>query len=316
MNILAITGGVGGAKLALGLKEQLPAEALSIVVNTADDFTHLGLHISPDLDTLMYTLSGRSNQQQGWGIEGETWAVKESLAAISAPTWFQLGDKDLATHLYRNHLMNEGQTLTQATATLFSEHGIKNAVWPMCDEKVSTFVETAQGSLAFQDYFVAQQCAPEISDYRFDGIEQATLSTEIAEAIDAADAIVICPSNPFVSVLPVLSVPQLKQTLIQRGVPVVVVSPIIDGQAVKGPSAKMMQELGLPVTNASIAEFYRGLATHMIIDRSDAADEASLTAQGLEVLVTNTMMRTLQDKTHLANDVLALLNGDNHGESA
>lgn len=307
MTILALTGGVGGAKLALGLSHQLPAAQLDIVVNTADDFNHLGLHISPDLDTLMYTLSGKSNQQQGWGLAGETWQVKESLAALSAPTWFQLGDKDLATHLYRSHLLQEGKTLAEATQTLFAAQGIQQKVWPMCDEKVSTFVETAEGSLAFQEYFVAQQCKPVISAYRFEGIERATLSLGLVAAIASCEAIIICPSNPFVSVLPILSVPGLKQVLIAQDVPIVVVSPIIDGQAVKGPSAKMMQELGLPVSNASIAEFYQGFATHMIIDNSDAEDKAGLQARGLEVLVTNTLMRTLDDKTRLADDVLRCL---------
>ena len=234
MNVLALTGGVGGAKLALGLSQQLKAEQLTFVVNTADDFTHLGLHISPDLDTLMYTLSGRSNVAQGWGLAGETWQVKESLEALSAPTWFQLGDKDLATHLYRSHLLQNGSRLSDVTDRLFKSHNIASKVMPMCDEKVSTFVESDQGTLAFQNYFVAKQCVPSISSYWFEGIEQASLNSEIQQAIETCDAVVICPSNPFVSVLPILSVPGFKQALIARAVPILVVSPIIDGQAVKG----------------------------------------------------------------------------------
>lgn len=311
MNILALTGGVGGAKLALGLKHCLPTQQLSIIVNTADDFNYLGLHISPDIDTLMYTLSGKSNTQQGWGLAGETWQVKTALEALSAPTWFQLGDKDIATHLYRTHLLTQGNNLSEATRCLFDEHNVANAVWPMCNEKVSTFVETAEGSLAFQDYFVAQQCEPKISSYRFEGIENASLSQGVIDAICSCDAIIICPSNPFVSVLPILSVPGLKQALVARNVPIVVVSPIINGQAVKGPSAKMMQELGLPVTNISIADFYQDFATHMVIDNTDSSDKADLTSLGLSVLVTNTMMRTLNDKTSLAQQLLDFLTLNN-----
>ena len=315
MNILALTGGVGGAKLALGLQSIVPSEQLSIIVNTADDFEHLGLHISPDLDTLMYTLSGRSNTQQGWGLEGETWAVKEALERLSAPTWFQLGDKDIATHLYRTHLLSSRHSLGEATQCLFEAHGVACTVLPMCNEKVSTFVETAEGALAFQDYFVAQQCTPVISNYYFEGIESAQLSQDIMDAILACDAIVVCPSNPFVSVLPILSVPGLKQALVARNVPIVVISPIIDGQAVKGPSAKMMQELGLPVTNGSIAEFYQDFASHIVIDSSDASDEAHLAALGLKVLVTNTMMRSLSDKTTLAQHVVDFLDVNEEKEA-
>jgi len=308
MSVLALTGGVGGAKLALGLSQVLADEQLSIIVNTADDFKHLGLHISPDLDTLMYTLSGQSNQQQGWGIEGETWQVRDRLAEINAPTWFQLGDKDLATHLYRSHNLAEGQSLSSVTQCLFEQFGIAHKVLPMCDEKVSTFVETASGRMAFQDYFVAKQCEPEISACHFEGLKQASLSAGVECAIAACETIVLCPSNPFVSIQPILAVPGMFSALKQGAKPVVLVSPIVNGTAVKGPAAKMMAELGLEVSNKSVADFYHkqypGLATHIVIDESDAQDADYLRSLGLEVLLTQTLMKTLDDKTRLAQQVL------------
>ncbi len=316
MNIVALTGGVGGAKLALGLmelKKQQPEQfgSLSFIVNTADDFEHLGLHISPDLDTLMYTLSGQSNQKQGWGIEGETWEVKAALEAIGAPTWFQLGDKDIATHLTRTHLLKQGESLTKLTQKLFSQVGVDSVdVYPMCDEKVSTFVESDQGRLAFQDYFVAKQCEPKISAYEFEGIADASLSEGLEKALENADAVIFCPSNPFVSIEPVLSVPGLKPQLIklkQQGKPVVAVSPIINGQAVKGPAAKMMAELNLLVNNQSVAEFYQDIVNHIIIDKSDVHETQMIEKLGLRVSIESTLMKTLDDKLALARSLMKVV---------
>jgi LPPG:FO 2-phospho-L-lactate transferase len=305
--IVALSGGVGGAKLALGLSELLAPENLSIIVNTADDFEHLGFPISPDIDTLLYTLAGISNQQQGWGIEGETWSFMQALAALGEPTWFQLGDKDIATHTLRRELLSQGKSLTEVTAQFAKGLGVKPAILPMTNSPVATFVASNEGELAFQEYFVKRQCQPEITAIRFAGIEQAEISPSVTAAISEADAIICCPSNPFVSIAPILSLPKLKASMIKRGIPVIVVSPIIAGKAVKGPAAKMMQELKLPVTQASVASFYQGFASHFVIDSSDQEQATMVEQQGFKCHVCNTLMQSIDDKKQLARDVLSLI---------
>lgn len=305
--VIALSGGVGGAKLAWGLAQRLSPSELAIVCNTGDDFEHLGLPICPDLDTVMYTLAGLSNAQQGWGLEGETWRVLEALGRLGGESWFRLGDADLATHLHRGKRLREGATLTQITRELCRALGVEHPVWPMTDDPVRTIVRGSGGELAFQHYFVRDQCRPAVTGFRFDGIADARPQAELMGAIADAgtSGIVICPSNPFVSVDPILSLPGLRDALVRRGLPIVAVSPIVGGQAIKGPAAKMMAELGMPVTAVAVARHYRGLVGGMVIDQVDAAQAPAIEALGMHVMTAQSVMRTPDDKVKLAEEVLS-----------
>lgn len=305
--ILALTGGVGGAKLALGLAEVLVPESLNVIVNTADDFEHFELPISPDIDTLMYTLAGINNKEQGWGVENETWSFMQSMEVLGGPTWFRLGDKDLATHTLRKHYLNAGKNLTEVTDILARRLGVKHAIFPMTDTRVSTFVETETGPMSFQEYFVARQCEPKISDITFKGIEKSQPTAGILGAIQKADAIVCCPSNPFVSIEPILSVPGLKQAILKRNIPVIVVSPIVGGKALKGPAEKMMQELEMPSSAQAVADYYQGFASHFVLDSLDKEQAEAIEKTGVKTLVCNTVMKNLLDKTTLAKSILELI---------
>ena len=306
--VLALSGGVGGAKLALGLSRILPAGDLTVICNTGDDFEHLGLTICPDIDTVLYTLSGQSNRTLGWGREGETWTFMEALKKLGGEAWFQLGDGDLATHVERTRRLADGQTLTQVTEDFARAFGIGARILPMCDTPVRTIVRTPDGPLPFQRYFVEQQCAPEVTGFTFEGAATATMSAEIASAIadPALQAIVICPSNPLISIDPILSVPGLRDALFRARAPLVAVSPIIAGQAVKGPTAKMMQELGLPRTSKAIADHYGHLLDGLVIDLADRREEDAI---DVPCLVTATLMKTDADKERLAREVLEFAAG-------
>lgn len=310
--VLAVSGGVGGAKLALGLAGELAPGALGVLVNTADDFRHLGLQICPDIDTLLYTLSGRSNRSQGWGLEGETWQVREALAELGGETWFQLGDRDLATHLWRSGRLAAGEGLSAVTGGLARALGVATAVLPMSDDPVSTVVHSDEGDLPFQHYFVRRQCQPAVRGFSFRGIERARPGPALGQWLAAeppVGAVILCPSNPFVSIDPVLGVPGLWRQLAALAAPVVAVSPIIGGRAVKGPAAKMMAELGLPVDSAAVArhygERYPGLVDTFVIDEGDATLAGDIEALGMRVAVTDTLMRDLEDKRRLARFALA-----------
>lgn len=307
--VLAISGGVGGAKLALGLYHTLPSSQLAIIANTADDFEHLGLSISPDLDTLMYTLAGVSDPQRGWGLANETFHMMEALATLGGESWFQLGDRDLATHLERSRRLRAGETLTSATAVLCRRFGIDCTVLPMSDDPVRTMVQTAQGELAFQHYFVREQCRPAISGYRFEGIERAATQVEFMARLRDPNlrAVIICPSNPFVSVAPLLSLPGVRAALAATTAPVVAVSPIVGGAALKGPAAKMMAELGLSVSPLSVAEFYGDLLDGMVIDQCDVDCQAPIRDLGMAVCCTGTVMTSLRDRQRLAQEVLTFI---------
>ncbi len=313
--VLALSGGVGGAKLCLGLQGVLPPGALWVVANTADDFTLHGLRICPDIDTLLYTLSGRSNREQGWGLAGESWHVLEALRELGGETWFQLGDRDLATHLWRTGELAAGRSLSQVTATLAERLGINNAILPMCEQPVSTLVHTDRGDLDFQRYFVEHRCEPTVSGFEFRGVEQAeppaTLMSQIAG--QAPEAIILCPSNPFVSMDPILAVPGLWQTLAAVDSPVFAVSPIVAGSALKGPAAKMMAELGLAVTATGVAEHYAqsypGLVDYFVLDDSDATLAADINALGLQAEIMSTVMQTDDDKRALGQRLLTIATG-------
>jgi LPPG:FO 2-phospho-L-lactate transferase len=304
--IVALAGGVGGAKLALGLAA-IAADRLSIVVNTADDFEHLGLHISPDLDTVMYTLAGVANPETGWGRASESWNFMAALTQLGGESWFNLGDRDLATHVERTRWLRAGETLSAVTADLCRKLGIEAKVLPMSDDPVRTVVATAEeGELDFQHWFVRRRCEPAVKAVRFAGIEQAAALPGALAALTsgALRGLVICPSNPFVSVAPILAVRGLRPAIEGLRVPRVAVTPIVGGQAIKGPAAKMLAELGHPASAVGVAAFYRGLIDGFVLDRVDAAAKPEIEALGLRVMVTDTVMRTNPDKRRLAAEVL------------
>jgi LPPG:FO 2-phospho-L-lactate transferase len=301
MKVTVLTGGVGGAKLVLGLTTLLPAGELTAVVNTGDDFTHLGLPISPDIDTLLYTLSGKSDLERGWGRAGETWSFMAALRELGGPDWFNLGDGDLALHVFRLAALARGESLSQVTAALARAWGVSATILPMSDDPVSTLVDTDEGRLGFQDYFVARRCAPTLRAVSFAGAETARPAPDVLGAIAAADRILIAPSNPWLSIDPILAVPGLRDALSTSAAPVVAVSPLIAGQAVKGPTAKLMAELGLPLTSASIAGHYAGLLDGLLIDSGDDAEGVSVA-----VARTGTLMRTLEDRVRVARSALDL----------
>lgn len=303
--IVALCGGVGGAKLALGLADVV-GENLSVVVNTGDDFEHLGLMISPDLDTVLYTLSGLSDRERGWGRSGESWNFMESLRQLGGETWFQLGDKDLALHIWRTEQLRAGKTLTSVAAGAARKFGIRAQIFPMSDDPVRTIVETADGALEFQRYFVEQRSAPKVQGIRFVGADSATISDGVRDAFLGAGlkAIVFCPSNPFLSIDPMLAIPGLRSLVQMAHVPVVAVSPIIGGKAVKGPAAKIMSELHRPVNSNYIAHHYAGLIDGLIIDEADAGEADTLE---IPVKVSQTLMKTAADCRRVARDVLAFV---------
>lgn len=309
--VLALSGGVGGAKLALGLHAELAPGQLEVLVNTADDFEHLGLTICPDIDTLLYTLSGRANRELGWGLEGESWTVLDALDDLGGETWFRLGDRDLATHLWRSAELAGGRGLSGVTAALARRLGIRSRVHPMSDQKVRTLVATGAGELPFQHYFVRERCEPAVRGFRFAGLEAARPNPAVISLLkEPLAGIVICPSNPFVSVDPILRLPGMWQALRDAPAPVIAVSPIVAGVAIKGPAAKMMEELRLPVTAPGVAGHYAaqypGLLDYFVIDRSDATLAGDIERLGIRCAVTGTVMKTLDDKKKLARFCLAL----------
>ena len=305
-NILALCGGVGGAKLALGLVQALPPARLGIVVKTGDDFAHLDLTICPDLDTVIYTLAGEAHPATGWGRADETWDFMQSLAEKGGPTWFRLGDKDLTLHVHRQDLLDQGRSLSEVTADIARRFHVDVPVYPMTDDPVRTVVETADGPLTFQHYFVRDRCAPQVTGVRFDGAPEAQPSPGFAAALADWElgAVVICPSNPFVSIDPILAVGDVQARLGALEVPVIAVSPLVGGEAIKGPTAKMMDELGLPRTVEGIADHYGDLIDGLVIDTADAASADGLRARGLKVHVCNTVMRTREDRIALAEACL------------
>lgn len=306
LRVVALAGGVGGAKLAHGLALTGLGERLSIIVNTGDDFTLYGLHISPDLDTVLYTLGGIANPATGWGVVDDSFITLEMMRRYGVDTWFLLGDKDLATHILRTERLRAGQRLTEIMAELAEALGIEARLLPMCDEPVATKVRTPDGLLDFQEYFVRRRHADDVLEVEFQGIEAATLSDEVRAALESADVIVICPSNPFVSVDPILKVADLRARLVDSPAPVVAVSPIIGGQAVKGPAAQMLATLGHEVSAAGVAAYYGDLLDAIVIDEEDRALAPQIERSGLRVGVTRTLMTTDDDRRELAGFTLAL----------
>ena len=301
--VLALSGGIGGAKLALGLYRILPAGALTVVANTGDDFEHLGLSISPDIDTLLYTLAGLDNPELGWGRRNETWTFMKALADLGGETWFNLGDGDLATHIERTRRLDAGENLSEITDDFRRRLGISARLLPMSDNRIRTRLLTAKGWLDFQDYFVRQRCAPVVQKIAFAGAEDARPHPAFLTALADKNlrAVVICPSNPFISIDPILSLPGIREALRACEAPVVAVSPIIGGKAVKGPTAKMMAELGLPVDAVAVARHYGDILDHYVADEVDANEVGNL---GVPVTLARTLMSSLEDREALARVVL------------
>jgi LPPG:FO 2-phospho-L-lactate transferase len=306
MKIVALAGGVGGAKLVHGLAQILPPEDLTIIVNTGDDFEHMGLTICPDLDTVCYTLAGLANPETGWGRQNETWNTISNIEKLGGPNWFRLGDQDFGTHIERTRRLKEGETLSQITKDFCKAWGIKQTILPMTDSPVRTIVNTGEGELAFQEYFVHRHCEPRVKGFRFDGVEGAQPVVGAREAIDSAQAIVICPSNPWVSIDPILRVIPLSPAPLLKGEgnKIVAVSPIIDGKTVKGPAAKMYAELGIEPSALAVAEHYRNLLTGFVLDSKD--EQLSDKFEG-KILVTDTLMNSSADRARLAMDVLQFI---------
>lgn len=304
-HVLALSGGVGGAKLAAGLAALLPPEHLTIAVNTGDDFEHLGLTVCPDIDSVVYALAGLNDEARGWGIADESWRTMERLGALGEEQWFNLGDRDMAMHIARSWRLRSGESLSQVTARLTGALGIDHRVVPMCDAPVRTQVETEAGWLDFQHWFVREQCRPEVRSIRFAGLP-ARPSPGLADALARSDlaAIVICPSNPFVSVDPILALQGVRAALETRRVPLVAVSPLVGGQAIKGPLAKMLAERGMACNNLAIADHYSGLLDHLLVDHADGAQAHEVRARGVAVSVSATVMCTAHDRARLAREAL------------
>ncbi len=308
--IVVLSGGVGGAKLALGLAHAVDPKDLMIVTNTGDDFDHYGLRVCPDTDTVLYTLGDVADRERGWGRADESWRFMETFRALGGADWFNLGDRDLALHVLRTARLRGGETLSAITADIARTLGIAAAVIPMSDQPVSTHVETTGGPIPFQHYFVREQCAPVATGFAFEGIAEAAPNPALLEALEAGPrAVLLAPSNPFVSIDPILALPGLRDRLRACGAPVVAVSPIIGGRSIKGPAAKMMAELRMPVSPAGIARHYRGLIDGLVIDEADRALAEEVRAIEPEVTVAQSVMRSLDDRIALARCMIDFADG-------
>lgn len=307
--VVALCGGVGGAKLAYGLSRVLPPEELCIVVNTGDDFEHFGLHISPDIDTVIYTLADIAHEGQGWGRADEQWTVMQELEHLGGESWFKLGNRDIALHLLRTQMLRAGKTLSEATAQLTARFGLRHAVLPMSNGPVRTFVETDEGDLAFQHYFVRRRCEPKVRALRYAGAEQAQIPIEVARALDDKNlrGVIVCPSNPYLSIAPILAVAGLRERLRDVSAPVLAVSPIVGGRALKGPAAKMMGELGADGGALSIARMYGDFIDALMISAQDAALESARGANDPNLLIGDIVMASREARVDLARNCVAHL---------
>lgn len=305
--VVALTGGVGGAKLVSGLAGILSDDQLTVIVNTGDDFEHLGLVICPDLDSVIYALAGLANPHTGWGRVDETWNFMEALGELGGPTWFGLGDRDLALHHERTRLIGEGHSLTAVTQHICQALGVAVTVLPMSDQPVRTIVISDEGELSFQDYFVAQSCEPRVYGFHFDGLKTANPAPGVLEALLATDLVILCPSNPWVSLDPILSVSGVREAVAAK--PVIGVSPIVGGKTIKGPAAKMFVDLGFESSALAVAEHFQDLLSGLVIDREDEAMASEITLLGMRVLVTDTIMKTADDRLRLAEEIIDFASG-------
>jgi LPPG:FO 2-phospho-L-lactate transferase len=304
LKIVVLAGGVGGSKMVNGLAQLLPPENLFIVANTADDFEHLGLCISPDLDTIMYTLAGVNNLKTGWGRADETWQTMEAVQQLNGPTWFNVGDKDLANNLLRTQWRRQSYPLSWITAQLCRRFGVKQTLMPMTDSPVQTILHTDQGKLAFQDYFVRRRCQPVVSKIEYEGVAQAEANREILNAIRLADLIVLAPSNPLLSLDPILALPGLARLIKAAAAPVIGISPLIGGKAVRGPAAKLMWELDMEPSPVGVAQHLWHVLSGFVMDSVDRLHRSRVEALGMRVLCTGVLMTSLEDQARLAAEVV------------
>lgn len=304
--VVALSGGVGGAKLAHGLAQVLPADALTVVCNTGDDFEYHGLTVCPDLDSVTYALSGLDDRERGWGRADETWNFHQTLGSFSQTTWFQIGDRDLALHVWRTDQLRRRRSLTEVAHEAASRLGVRVRVAPMTDQPVRTIVHTDRGTLAFQEYFVRERCVPRVLRLEYAGAETAIPSFAAARltASPPPRAVVICPSNPWLSIGPILAIPGWRAALTATPAAVVAVSPIVGGRALKGPAAKIMAELSVEVSPLGVARYYGNLLDGLVIDEEDEALAPAIEALGMRCIVTRTVMRTDADRADLARTVL------------
>jgi LPPG:FO 2-phospho-L-lactate transferase len=305
--ITVLTGGTGGAKFVDGLRQLLPPRELTLIVNTGDDLEWWGLHVSPDLDSIMYVLAGKLSRDRGWGVDGDTFECVEAMRRMGAPAWFNVGDRDLATHLARTQLLAAGRTLSQATAEIAAALGVQSRILPMSDARVETRVATPDRELSFQEYFVRERYRPEVRGVRFVGAEQSTPAPGVLEAISSADAVVLAPSNPITSIGPILAVPNIREALCETQAPVAAISPIVGDAAVSGPAGALMAAQKLPVSAAGVALAYEDFLDLLLVDERDADAAAVLGETGLHVHCAKTIMKTAEDKAALAATVLALV---------
>lgn len=306
MKIVTLAGGVGAAKFLSGLVRVVPPEDLTVIVNTGDDFYWMGLYVCPDLDTLTYTLAGLANPQTGWGVRGDTFQALDRLKILGCDTWFRIGDIDLATHIYRTEQLHGGTSLTKITRHICQHNGILCRVLPMTDSSVPTLVHTDDGTLLFQDYFVRRHCEPSVIDFAFHGIEKAEPAAGVLEALESAQGIIICPSNPFISIGPILAVPGVREALRETPAKIVAITPIIAGESVKGPTAAIMENLGLKVSATSVATLYRDFLDVFVLDHRDRRLETEIAALGLKAHAARTLMDCEAARIELAKSVMEL----------
>ena len=302
--IAALAGGIGAAKFLVGLTNIVPPEAVTVISNTGDDIELFGLRICPDIDTVIYTLAGVINETTGWGLAGDTFAALNWMARYGEASWFNLGDRDLATHIYRSNLLRQGKTLTEITAHIASALSVHSTILPMTDSYTPTRVITDEGEMHFQEYFVRRRCAPRVLELCFEGIASARPATGVLEAIATAEIVIVCPSNPFISIGPILAVPGIREALQHTSAEVIAITPIIAGQALKGPAADMLRDLGHEVSARGVAEIYKDFVNVFVLDESDIALQSAIEQSDMRVLVMNTIMHTLEDKQRLAQQIL------------
>ena len=306
--ITVLAGGVGGAKFLAGLAKVIDPGEITVIVNTGDDIKLHGLHISPDLDTVCYTLSELADPVRGWGIADDSYHCLDQLAQLGEAAWFRIGDRDLATHLLRSRALHEGLTLSEITSHLAARMGVQATILPMTDAFVPTFVDTASGRVHLQEYFVREQCRPVVHGFHFTSIEQCQPAPRVLESIRIADAVILAPSNPFISIGPILAVPGMREALSKARSRISAISPIIQGRAVKGPAAAMLRQMGCQVSAVGVAEMYRDIVALFVVDRLDAALSSRIEALGMRVLITETVMTGPAEKQALARAVLEAMN--------
>ena len=304
MRITALAGGIGASKFLLGLSRVMPPEEITVIANTGDDIEMFGLRVCPDIDTVIYTLAGVINEETGWGIARDTFDALKWIARYTDAAWFNLGDRDLATHIYRTHALHQGRTLTEVTEHISRSLGVRSRILPMTDSYTPTRVVTDEGEMHFQEYFVRRRCEPRVNEIRFEQIERASPSAGVESAILDADAVIICPSNPFISIGPILAVPGIRRLLKQTSAKVIAITPIIAGRALKGPAAEMLRDLGHEVSALGVARVYRDIADLFVLDEADSELLPAIEALGLRAIATNTVMSSIEEKQRLAKEVL------------